>query len=261
MTTIEANEPDDDWFDEEYVGERYCWSCGGRGWKITCPDDLCHGQDECIHGDPPTPCWECNRNGERRGRAPMTNRLTPEQKAKIRAREQAATAGPWAASHGDQRGDHVRFVVLGDSIYGPAIASLDEGWIKTDWEQADECDPNRAKTWAESVDADTRFIAHARTDIPALLNEIAALEAERDAEAGKVAQMRAALLASEPIVKDHPGVCAVWDMENRGCSCGATNANLRRQGMRSEALALPISEAERRAGEQGERGSNEHTRN
>ena len=53
-------------WDEEYDGgEHYCWSCGGRGWRVTCIDDLCHGQDECIHGDPPTPCWECNRNGER----------------------------------------------------------------------------------------------------------------------------------------------------------------------------------------------------
>jgi len=44
-----------DYGDEEYMGsgENYCWDCGGRGWKITCPDDLCHGQDECIHGDPP----------------------------------------------------------------------------------------------------------------------------------------------------------------------------------------------------------------
>lgn len=50
--------------DGEYVGERYCWSCGGRGYRITCIDDLCHGQDECIHGYPPTPCWECNRKGE-----------------------------------------------------------------------------------------------------------------------------------------------------------------------------------------------------
>lgn len=49
---------------EEYDGgERYCWDCGGRGWKITCPDDLCHGQ-ECIHGDPPMRCWMCNRDGE-----------------------------------------------------------------------------------------------------------------------------------------------------------------------------------------------------
>lgn len=52
--------------DDGYEGdERYCWSCGGRGWKITCIDDLCHGNDECIHGDAPTPCRECNPKGDR----------------------------------------------------------------------------------------------------------------------------------------------------------------------------------------------------
>lgn len=49
-------EPDD------YSG---CSSCGGRGWFVDCIDDLCHGQDYCIHGDPPSPCFECNRKGER----------------------------------------------------------------------------------------------------------------------------------------------------------------------------------------------------
>ena len=71
MVTMPENEPyndERDWPEpderEEYVGERYCWDCGGRGWKITCIDDLCYGNDECIHGDQPTPCSTCNRNGE-----------------------------------------------------------------------------------------------------------------------------------------------------------------------------------------------------
>lgn len=42
-----------------------CYDCGGRGWNVTCIDDLCHGQDYCIHGDPPTPCRNCNAEGER----------------------------------------------------------------------------------------------------------------------------------------------------------------------------------------------------
>ncbi len=57
---------DSDYEDDPYYeGERYCWSCGGRGWRVTCLDDLCHGKDECIHGDPPTPCRECNPKGDR----------------------------------------------------------------------------------------------------------------------------------------------------------------------------------------------------
>lgn len=64
--TQQRPEPAFEDYDGDYEGgERYCWSRGGRGWKITCPDDLCHGQDECIHGDPPTPCFECNRKGDR----------------------------------------------------------------------------------------------------------------------------------------------------------------------------------------------------
>lgn len=49
---------------ERSVGERSCYACGGRGWEVTCIDDLCHGQDECIHGYPPTPCRVCNPKGE-----------------------------------------------------------------------------------------------------------------------------------------------------------------------------------------------------
>jgi hypothetical protein len=42
-----------------------CYECGGRGWIVRCIDDLCHGQDECIHGDPPDPCRTCNPKGEK----------------------------------------------------------------------------------------------------------------------------------------------------------------------------------------------------
>jgi hypothetical protein len=40
-----------------------CFNCGGWGWQVTCIDDMCHGQDECIHGDPPRPCRYCNADG------------------------------------------------------------------------------------------------------------------------------------------------------------------------------------------------------
>lgn len=46
----------------------FCYDCGGRGWKVVCIDDLCHGEDECIHGDPPVPCRTCNRKGQKEDR-------------------------------------------------------------------------------------------------------------------------------------------------------------------------------------------------
>lgn len=56
-------EPEDfDEYDEPGSG---CYECGGRGYVVRCIDDMCHGQDECIHGDPPTPCRVCNPKGDK----------------------------------------------------------------------------------------------------------------------------------------------------------------------------------------------------
>lgn len=56
---------DDQYYDDEPDGfGSSCYNCGGRRYLVTCIDDLCHGQDECIHGDPPTPCPVCNPKGE-----------------------------------------------------------------------------------------------------------------------------------------------------------------------------------------------------
>ncbi len=49
----------------EFEDFRGCYECGGRGWIVRCIDDLCYGQDECIHGDPPLPCRNCNCDGKR----------------------------------------------------------------------------------------------------------------------------------------------------------------------------------------------------
>jgi hypothetical protein len=42
-----------------------CWSCSGDGHHgSACWDDLCHGNDECIHGDDEMePCDECRGEG------------------------------------------------------------------------------------------------------------------------------------------------------------------------------------------------------
>lgn len=48
----------------DYSEPQACWECGGRGWKITCIDDMCHGLDECIHGDGETTCPDCGGTGD-----------------------------------------------------------------------------------------------------------------------------------------------------------------------------------------------------
>lgn len=54
-----------DYEDDFEDDNRDCYACGGRGYYVDCIDDLCHGQDECIHGEPPTPCRVCNRDGKK----------------------------------------------------------------------------------------------------------------------------------------------------------------------------------------------------
>lgn len=46
----------------EYHDRATCWACGGNGNEIRCCDDLCHGQDWCMHGDN-YPCPECGGDG------------------------------------------------------------------------------------------------------------------------------------------------------------------------------------------------------
>jgi len=62
---IEVEEELADYDDLEDGPGNGCYECGGRGWVVRCIDDLCHGQDECIHGDPPEPCRTCNPKGEK----------------------------------------------------------------------------------------------------------------------------------------------------------------------------------------------------
>lgn len=77
--------------------------------------------------------------------------LTKETLDAIKARVAAATPGPWYV-HYDQR----RWV----RAYGPS----------GDHDLADE-------SWKENRDNDALFVAHARQDVPALLDEIERLQA------------------------------------------------------------------------------------
>jgi len=56
----EPNVPDDPFADG-------CYACGGARWEVTCIDDMCNCGEQCIHGDPPSPCRTCNGDGDREG--------------------------------------------------------------------------------------------------------------------------------------------------------------------------------------------------
>lgn len=45
--------------DEDFREPVECWNCGGKGFVIICVDDLCHGQDYCMHGDGEETCRVC----------------------------------------------------------------------------------------------------------------------------------------------------------------------------------------------------------
>ena len=50
--------------DLEDYGHAPCWACNGSGSYLVCPDDICHGIGECIHGDGEIDCPECNGTGD-----------------------------------------------------------------------------------------------------------------------------------------------------------------------------------------------------
>ena len=44
---------------DEEIYDRYCYECGGKGFIISCCDDICHGLGYCIHGDGMQDCPSC----------------------------------------------------------------------------------------------------------------------------------------------------------------------------------------------------------
>jgi hypothetical protein len=55
---------DDGADDDCYDDSTQCHRCDGSGDINICIDDLCHGQDECIHGDGIVICPTCNGSGD-----------------------------------------------------------------------------------------------------------------------------------------------------------------------------------------------------
>jgi hypothetical protein len=53
----EDDEPDDFGWDDG------CLECDGTGERLICPDDMCRGIGDCIHGDGIVMCAACQGNG------------------------------------------------------------------------------------------------------------------------------------------------------------------------------------------------------
>jgi hypothetical protein len=109
-------------------------------------------------------------------RQPEPERPTPERLEEIRAREGAATKGPWDLYEG---GGYLDIAAdLEDTGCGyrarRQIVSFDDEPLDNDpahaeWDEEDD---------RQQILADAAFIAHAREDVPALLAEIDRLKAE-----------------------------------------------------------------------------------
>ena len=46
--------------DEFDLEDDFCETCWNTGWISICFDDLCQGEDGCIHGDGNVVCPECH---------------------------------------------------------------------------------------------------------------------------------------------------------------------------------------------------------
>jgi hypothetical protein len=67
--TASETDYDDEYFDDEgcvcpkcghETHARDCQSCDEFGQVVTCIDDMCRGQDYCIHGDGMSACPDCD---------------------------------------------------------------------------------------------------------------------------------------------------------------------------------------------------------
>lgn len=50
--------------DYDYDENPWCHRCDGTGEIMICIDDMCHGQDYCIHGDGVIMCPTCKGSGD-----------------------------------------------------------------------------------------------------------------------------------------------------------------------------------------------------
>ncbi|MEV5093274.1 hypothetical protein AB0N18_36190, partial [Streptomyces griseoincarnatus] len=120
------------------------------------------------------------------GTAAASTALSHEYLAEIAARAEAATAGPWGFYDGDNYADvaaDLKMTGRGSYSCRQQVARLED---ESYWEDpAHEDDEEPA---SEQMAADAAFIAHARTDVPALLAEVERLRAALSSAADAIAE-------------------------------------------------------------------------
>lgn len=120
--------------------------------------------------------------------------LSSEELAAIKAREQAATAGPWyvAGRQGWNCGEP--YIIAGneDPDLGTFIANMDPDAVELIQE-------------LPVLVANAEFIRHARTDVPALPAEVERLTAQRDRllAAADRADAQGVHVMSTSLIRDH----------------------------------------------------------
>lgn len=94
--------------------------------------------------------------------------ITPEERVEIETRLEHASPGPWRACY---------WPIPTETFFVTQVDRLPDGTIN-----AFSSRSGPPVSGPIATEADSRFIAHARTDIPRLLAEVTALEERLDAE-------------------------------------------------------------------------------
>ena len=139
--------------------------------------------------------------------------MTNDELEAVRARAAKATPGPWEADHGCAKG------------YGPAAWATvvaPDGKVLFDTINGGHVlltDPDYEGEWRdETGDLNATFIAHARTDIPALLDEVERLRGDAHIQRN-FWQMEDALARAEAHAERLSELLtrALWEIRSQSC--------------------------------------------
>lgn len=153
--------------------------------------------------------------------------MSEQQLAEIRSREAATTKGPWG-TYDDGTG---RIDIAADLEETGHGYTCRRGIAQTDDDPIDN-DPAHMD-WDEDTDlaqseADAQFIAHARTDVPALLAEIDRLRAELTEQQRYAAELEVAICQCEPACEGgeylHMADCPVVPIQMETLGLGGERA-------------------------------------